>query len=52
VDDRETAAFMTHLYGGLKDRQAAADALRAAKLEMIRGKKPLVYWAPFLLIGE
>jgi hypothetical protein len=45
VDDRETAGFMAQLYGGLKDGQAAADALRAAKLEMIRGGKPPVYWA-------
>jgi CHAT domain-containing protein len=52
VDDRETATFMAHLYGGLKDGKAAADALRAAKLSMIRAKKPPVYWAPFILIGE
>jgi CHAT domain-containing protein/Tfp pilus assembly protein PilF len=52
VDDRETAGFMARLYGGLKDGQAAADALRAAKLEMIRAGKPPVYWAPFILIGE
>jgi CHAT domain-containing protein/tetratricopeptide (TPR) repeat protein len=52
VDDRETASFMTHLYGGLKDGQSAADALRAAKLAMIRDHKPPVYWAPFILIGE
>jgi CHAT domain-containing protein len=52
VDDRETAAFMARLYGGLKDGQAAADALRAAKLAMIRAGKPPVYWAPFILIGE
>jgi CHAT domain-containing protein/tetratricopeptide (TPR) repeat protein len=52
VDDRETATFMARLYGGLKDGQAAADALRAAKLAMIRDRKPPVYWAPFILIGE
>jgi CHAT domain-containing protein/tetratricopeptide (TPR) repeat protein len=52
VDDRETAALMTRLYAGLKDGQAAAEALRAAKLEMIRVGKPPVYWAPFILIGE
>jgi CHAT domain-containing protein len=52
VDDRETATFMAQLYGGLKDGQAAADALRAAKLAMIRAHKPPVYWAPFILIGE
>jgi CHAT domain-containing protein/Tfp pilus assembly protein PilF len=52
VDDRETATFMAHLYGGLKDGQPAPDALRAAKLEMIRAQKPPVFWAPFILIGE
>jgi CHAT domain-containing protein/Tfp pilus assembly protein PilF len=52
VDDRETAALMTRLYGGLKDGQRAADALRAAKLAMIRAGKAPVYWAPFILIGE
>jgi CHAT domain-containing protein/tetratricopeptide (TPR) repeat protein len=52
VDDRETAILMTRLYAGLKDGQAAADALRAAKLEMIRERKAPVYWAPFILIGE
>jgi CHAT domain-containing protein/Tfp pilus assembly protein PilF len=52
VDDRETATFMARLYGGLKDGKAAADALRAAKLEMIRAHKPPVFWAPFILIGE
>jgi CHAT domain-containing protein len=52
VDDRETAAFMARLYGGLKDGQEAADSLRAAKLAMIRAGKPPVYWAPFILIGQ
>jgi CHAT domain-containing protein len=52
VDDRETAALMGDLYGGLKDGKPAADALRAAKLDMIRAGKPPVFWAPFILIGE
>jgi CHAT domain-containing protein/Tfp pilus assembly protein PilF len=52
VDDRETAVLMTRLYSELKDGQAAADALRAAKLAMIRANKPPLYWAPFILIGE
>jgi CHAT domain-containing protein/tetratricopeptide (TPR) repeat protein len=52
VDDRETATFMADLYGGLKDGKNAADALRAAKLGMIRAGKPPVFWAPFILIGE
>jgi CHAT domain-containing protein len=52
VDDRETANLMSRLYVGLKDGKPTADALRAAKLEMIRAGKPPVYWAPFILIGE
>jgi CHAT domain-containing protein/tetratricopeptide (TPR) repeat protein len=52
VDDRETAAFMAHLYSGLKEGQASADALRAAKLAMVREGKPPVFWAPFILIGQ
>jgi CHAT domain-containing protein/Tfp pilus assembly protein PilF len=52
VDDRETATFMADLYGGLKEGKVGADALRAAKLAMIRAGKPPVYWAPFILIGE
>jgi CHAT domain-containing protein/tetratricopeptide (TPR) repeat protein len=52
VDDRETAALMTRLYTGLKDGKPTADALRAAKLEMIQAGKAPVYWAPFILIGE
>jgi CHAT domain-containing protein len=52
VDDRETAQLMTAMYGGLKNRQPTAAALRAAKLEQIRAGKPPFYWAPFILIGE
>jgi tetratricopeptide (TPR) repeat protein/CHAT domain-containing protein len=52
VDDEQTAALMINLYSGLKDGQPAADALRAAKLAMIRAHKPPVFWAPFILIGE
>jgi tetratricopeptide (TPR) repeat protein len=52
VDDRETANLMTQMYAGLKDGKPAADALRAAKLAMIREGKAPVFWAPFILIGE
>ena len=51
VDDRETANFMTSFYGGLQNKQSAADALRAAKLKMIQDGKPPFYWAPFVLMG-
>jgi len=52
VDDRETARFMTVLYGKLKDGRSVVDALHEAKLEMIRGHKTPSHWAPFVLIGD
>ena len=52
VDDRETSNLMTALYRRLKQGRPSADALRDAKLEMIRSGKPPLYWAPFILIGE
>ncbi len=52
VDDRSTAELMTHLYAQLAKGVAPADALRAAKLALIRAggayRKPF-YWAPFQL---
>ena len=39
-------------YAALKDGKAAADALRAPKLEVIRDRRPPAFWAPFVLIGE
>jgi CHAT domain-containing protein/tetratricopeptide (TPR) repeat protein len=52
VDDRETAALMTALYGRLKDGQGAADALCETRRALIRAGKAPVYWAPFVLVGE
>jgi CHAT domain-containing protein len=52
VADQETAQLMTTMYGHLQKGQPAADALRAAKLALIKEGKPPVYWAPFILIGE
>jgi len=52
VDDRSTAELASHLYAGLAHNADPADALRAAKLELLhtRGvsRKPY-YWAPFEL---
>jgi CHAT domain-containing protein len=52
VDDRSTAELMDMLYEGIASGKSPADALRAAKLEMLtRGgtfAKPY-YWAPFQL---
>ena len=52
VDDRETANLMVSMYRHLQKEQPAADALRAAQLEMIQAGKGPLYWAPFILIGE
>jgi CHAT domain-containing protein len=52
VRDRETTDFMTDFYRELRAGRAAAEALRVAKLEMIRAGKPPLYWAPFVLVGE
>lgn len=50
VDDQSTAALMETLYAGISRGEAAPDALRAAKLALIRKggnvAKPY-YWGPF-----
>ena len=52
VDDRSTAALMGRSYANLAAGASPGEALRAAKLEMIRRgtatAKPY-YWAPFQL---
>ena len=52
VDDRSTAALMGGVYANLAAGSSPGEALRAAKLEMIRSgsatAKPY-YWAPFQL---
>jgi CHAT domain-containing protein len=52
VDDRSTAALMGQVYEKLADGSSPGEALRSAKLEMIRSgtatAKPY-YWAPFQL---
>jgi CHAT domain-containing protein/tetratricopeptide (TPR) repeat protein len=50
VNDRSTAELMARLYQGLARRAPPADALRSAKLEMLRStsayRKPY-FWGPF-----
>ncbi len=52
VEDSSTADLMEALYRGLRAGQAPADALRAAKLLLLRSptayRKPF-YWAPFMV---
>ncbi len=52
VNDSATPQIMETMYGEIRKGRDPADALREAKLRLIRGKdahrKPL-YWAPFIL---
>lgn len=52
VEDASTADLMAKLYRGLRDGSDPADALRAAKLELLGShtayRKPF-YWAPFMV---
>jgi CHAT domain-containing protein len=56
VNDMATATLMKAFYGNLKKGLSKDEALRQAKLELIRGQKRVwrqpYYWAPFVLIGE
>ena len=52
VNDSSTPVLMDRMYGGLESGSEPAEALRAAKLEMMRSqgvtRKPM-YWAAFQL---
>ncbi len=54
VNDKQTARFMAEFYQHLAAGQPKAEALRAAKLDMLqRGSDAApCFWAPFILIGE
>lgn len=54
VNDRRTAELMGAFYDRLAAGSGKADALREAKLEMLRASPGLAprYWASFVLIGE
>jgi CHAT domain-containing protein len=53
VSDRETARLMASLYDEMAGKgRPAGEALRAAKLGLIKAGKPPLYWAPFVLFGE
>jgi CHAT domain-containing protein len=52
VNDASTAQLMDRLYAGIAAGESPADALRAAKLAMLRSdtiyRRPF-YWAPFVI---
>ena len=54
VNDERTALFMETFYRNLAEGKPKAEALRATKLELIRGNATSAprYWAAFILIGE
>jgi CHAT domain-containing protein/Tfp pilus assembly protein PilF len=55
VNDSATAQFMTYFYQGMFGQKlSAAAALRAAQIEMARGKtyQSPYYWAAFVLQGD
>jgi len=53
VPDRSTAEFMSDFYRGLKSGLGKSQALRAAKLKMIRrGRAHPFYWAGYVLFGD
>ena len=55
VNDEASPDFMDAMYGAIRAGRDPADALRAAKLKMLRSntiyRKPL-YWAPFVLYSR
>jgi CHAT domain-containing protein len=54
VQDRSTADLMVNVYQQLDRNNAKAEALRLAKLQLIRQNRYAhpYYWAPFVLTGE
>lgn len=54
VNDERTATFMAAFYAHLAGGASKTDALRRAKLELLRRSATSAprYWAPFVLIGE
>jgi CHAT domain-containing protein/Tfp pilus assembly protein PilF len=55
VNDKATPEFMDEMYAAIRAGREPADALRAAKLKMLRSnpiyRKPM-YWAPFVLYSR
>jgi CHAT domain-containing protein/tetratricopeptide (TPR) repeat protein len=52
VDDRVTMDLMVALYSALKRGKTTAEAVREAKLNLLRDGRPPFQWAPFIVIGE
>lgn len=56
VNDTATAQLMKEFYANLQKGKPRAEALRSAKLSLLRGTQPAwrhpYYWAPFIFIGD
>jgi len=53
IDDKASARFMRYFYEGLRGGMGKSQALRSAKLRMIRaGYGHPYYWAAFILTGD
>ncbi|MFQ5875316.1 MAG: CHAT domain-containing protein [Dehalococcoidia bacterium] len=64
VEDQSTSLLMEHFYERLKQGESEAEALRQAKLDVMRSTVELkaigmhqslaspFYWAPFVLVGQ
>jgi CHAT domain-containing protein len=56
VNDAATAALMKSFYKGLQQGLAKDEALRQAKLTLLKGQQRAwqhpYYWAAFVLVGE
>ncbi|MHC9540985.1 MAG: CHAT domain-containing protein [Vulcanimicrobiota bacterium] len=54
VDDEATAKLFIGFYGNLKKNEARSEALREAKLSLLKNRETShpYYWAPFVLLGD
>jgi CHAT domain-containing protein len=55
IPDASTADLMTRFYGGLRAGRRAAEALREAKLELLRGRpgrEAPFHWAGVVITGD
>jgi CHAT domain-containing protein len=52
VPSKETTELMTHFYKLWSDGKKKAEALRQAKMEMMRKKQSPFYWGAFVMAGK
>ncbi len=54
VEDYATAMLFTEFYGSLDRKESRSEALREAKISLLRNRKTShpFYWAPFVMLGD